>query len=360
MKKRVRIKDIADRAGVSTGTVDRVLHNRGNVAPQVKKKVMEVVEEMGYVRNRLASALAYNKNIQIATLLPRPEEDPYWEQTDSGMRRAMKAVQHYGLLSERYYFEYFDSQSFVHAAEQALEKQPDGLLFPPLFAREARWLLGQCENRSIPAVIINTDIQASSPLCYIGQDSYQSGVLGARLLDFGLNSGQSCCIMNLDPVTEEAHHLLDKEQGFKDYFAEKPEKRIEIIRKDFDGFNDQKKVRSFLQQLLKDSPSLSGIFVTNSRAHKIAGCLHEITDRNIKIVGFDLIADNLNYLKENKINFLINQNPADQGFLGVNSLFRHLILKEEVEKVQYLPLDIVVKENAEYYLKRPLTLEMMA
>ena len=50
MKKRVRIKDIADKAGVSTGTVDRVLHDRGRVAPNVKKRVLEVVDELGYER----------------------------------------------------------------------------------------------------------------------------------------------------------------------------------------------------------------------------------------------------------------------------------------------------------------------
>ena len=62
MAKRVRIKDIAERAGVSKGTVDRVIHNRGNVAPAVKQRVLEVMKELNYRPNILASALAYNKN----------------------------------------------------------------------------------------------------------------------------------------------------------------------------------------------------------------------------------------------------------------------------------------------------------
>ena len=359
MKKRIRIKDIADKAGVSTGTVDRVLHNRGNVAPDVKKKVLEVVEELGYERNILASALAYNRTESIAALLPEPGKDPYWNQINAGIQKALKAVRHYGLLVEPIYFDYFKPKSFVAKAKQVLKKKPDGILFPPMFADEARWLTKQCESQNIPTVIINTNIQGAPPLCYIGQDSYQSGVLGARLLDFGLSTGQITCILNLDFKTKAAQHLIDKERGFRDYFADNGNKNIEIIRKDFEKFDDPKQLHSFLKNLLNDLPSLSGIFVTNSRAYKIVDCLHEIAGRKIKIVGFDLIEPNLQYLRENKISFLINQNPFDQGFLGVKSFFRHLILKEEVKGIQYLPLDIVVKENAEYYLDQSSTAEIV-
>ncbi|MBK8562117.1 MAG: hypothetical protein IPN76_01915 [Saprospiraceae bacterium] len=52
------------------------------------------------------------------------------------------------------------------------------------------------------------------------------------------------------------------------------------------------------------------------------------------------------------IDFLINQNPVEQGYLGITCLFNHLLLKTTVEKVQYLPLDIVVTENVDYYLRR--------
>ena len=359
MKKKVTIKDIAIGAGVSTGTVDRVLHNRGNVADDVKKRVLEVVDELGYERNLLASALAYNRTLRIAILIPEPEKDPYWKQTDIGVQKAIKAVLHYGILTELFYFDLFDPTSFVDLAKQALEKKPNGILFPPMFLQEAQWLSEKCNELGIPTVFINTDIKEGSPLCYIGQDSYQSGVLGARLLNFGLNTEQTACILNLDFRTKAAHHLLDKERGFRDYFANNGNKNIQIIREDFEGFDDQNRLCSFLEKLLQEHPSLSGIFVTNSRTYKIVDCLNEITNRKIKIVGFDLIEANLKYLQENKISFLINQNPTEQGFQGIMSLFKHLILKEDVEKIQYLPLDIVVKENAEYYLKRHSSFEVV-
>lgn len=42
----IRIKDIAIKAGVSTGTVDRVIHDRGRVSDEVKAKVLKIIEEL--------------------------------------------------------------------------------------------------------------------------------------------------------------------------------------------------------------------------------------------------------------------------------------------------------------------------
>ena len=46
MAEKIRIKDIAERAGVSVGTVDRVLHKRPNVSESALKRVEKVLKEM--------------------------------------------------------------------------------------------------------------------------------------------------------------------------------------------------------------------------------------------------------------------------------------------------------------------------
>ncbi len=45
---RVTIQQIADRAGVSRGTVDRALNNRGRIAPEVAEKIRNIAKELGY------------------------------------------------------------------------------------------------------------------------------------------------------------------------------------------------------------------------------------------------------------------------------------------------------------------------
>jgi len=71
-KKNMRIKDIAKAAGVSVGTVDRVLHNRGKVSEDALKKVMEVLNKNEYKPNLIARMLGSNRSYRIVVLLPNP------------------------------------------------------------------------------------------------------------------------------------------------------------------------------------------------------------------------------------------------------------------------------------------------
>ncbi len=359
MNQRIRIKDIAEKAGVSTGTVDRVLHERGNVSSEAKVKVLKVMEELGYERNIIASTLAYNRVYRIGTLLPDIKSDPYWEQPFSGIERALKTVHHYGVSLEPHFFGLFDPQSFLHAAEKVLDNPPDAILFAPVFLKESYSLLKACHEKGIQIAMINTYVDNAGTLSYIGQDSYQSGFLAARLLHFGLNDGETAMLLNLEIGSHNAQHLIDKEKGFRDYFGQFPEQHIEIAKRDFEDFEDKKRLKGFLTDLLIAHSKLNGIFFTNSRAYKAVECLPLDVVQKIKIVGFDLIDQNIRHLRQNNIDFLINQNPVQQGYMGIITLVNFLVFKKPVEKLQYLPLDIVVTENVDYYLKRQEEFEIV-
>ncbi len=56
------INDVAEASGVTIGTVDRVLHERGEVSEKTREKVLRAVRELGYKPNVYASMLARNKS----------------------------------------------------------------------------------------------------------------------------------------------------------------------------------------------------------------------------------------------------------------------------------------------------------
>lgn len=57
----VTLQQIAEKAGVSRGTVDRALNDRGRIKPEVAEKIKKIAEEMGYQPNRAGRALAMTK-----------------------------------------------------------------------------------------------------------------------------------------------------------------------------------------------------------------------------------------------------------------------------------------------------------
>ena len=84
----VRIKDVAELAGVSVATVDRVLHKRGKISEKALAKVMEALEKTGYKPNLIASTLGSNRVFRIAAMIPDPALDDYWNQSGSGILKA--------------------------------------------------------------------------------------------------------------------------------------------------------------------------------------------------------------------------------------------------------------------------------
>jgi len=78
MDKKYTIKDIAELAGVSKGTVDRVLHQRGKVSDKAQESVEKILKEIDYQPNPIARNLKNNKVYRICVLLPDPKEDAYW------------------------------------------------------------------------------------------------------------------------------------------------------------------------------------------------------------------------------------------------------------------------------------------
>lgn len=345
----VRIKDIAIRANVSTGTVDRVLHNRGRVAQEVKEKVLKIIKELDYEPNLMARALGSNKNFRFAALIPDEQYDPYWSGPKTGVLKASRELKQFGIQVEQYPFNPYDVSAFVATARKITEEGVDGIFLSPIFYREVLPFLEHWKKENIPFVLFNTQIADHAPLSYIGQDSYQSGLLGAKLMHFGLTAPCTILIAHFDEDAGNAAHLSKKEEGFRNYFIQHQlETSHEVIKTDLDS-TDREAFSKHLDGIIDKLPDLKGIFITNSKAFAVADYLEDKQLDHIKVVGHDLLPENIKHLESGRISFLINQNPEGQGYWGVHQLANHLVFKKEVPALKYLPLDIVTRENVAYF-----------
>ena len=351
MNKRVRIKDIAEEAKVSRGTVDRVLHNRGKVAPDVVVKVKKAIENLGYSPNIFARTLANNKEYRIATLIPSSDRDVFWEQPQIGILRAYEATRDFGLIIQQFFFNMDHPESFVEEADKLICSKPDGILMATEFYRESIDFYNKVKALNIPLISFNTHLKELKKVGYIGQDSYQSGKLAGRLFDISIKSPAKILMLHLGTSVDNAMHIMDKEKGLSDYFEEREDKR-QIISEEFDSYQDADKLGRFLTQIFERHQGIEGIFVTNSRAHNLLNALNVIKHpEDLCIVGFDLIEENCAFLREGKINFLINQDPIRQGNLGFLTLADHLLFQKDEVSLTFLPLDVVMPENLDLYLK---------
>lgn len=347
------LKDIAMKAGVSVGTVDRVIHERGKVSIASKNKVLKVLKAFDYKPNLMARGLANKHNYKIAALIPHCKTDPFWQLPLNGINKAIDHVKSFGFSVDIYHFTDGVEKELLNVGMSIFEKDYHALLIAPIIIDEAELIFDRCEKENIPYIQINTLLPRDSDLflSYVGQDSYSSGKLAAKLLDFGTSEGDTLLILHLEKEVYNSQHLLQKEKGFRDYFKSKENKSVDVVQLTFHDLDAEDKKLNFIKFALQQYPKLSGVFITTSRLHRVIADFKKESKQQITFIGFDLIEENLKFLDNENDFFLINQNPTEQGYQGIITLYNHLLHKTKTPRTKYLPIDVVMKENASFYIQ---------
>lgn len=342
MDKKYTIKDIAELAGVSKGTVDRVLHRRGKVSDNAQKRVEKILKEIDYQPNPIARNLKNNKVYRICVLLPDPKEDAYWIPAVQGIKDAAKEFKPFGVLVDKFYYHPSNSSSFLEKSLEALQSSPDVLLMAPLFQKESLEVFKECQDQNVLVALFNNYIHTLDNGKFIGQDLFQSGRVAASLIDKLVDKTATAAIVHLDVEA----HMRQKEDGFKAYFKEK-EKSPNIQTFSLTT-SDKEVLKKSAADFLKTNSKISAIFITNSKAYLFIKAI-EYLSKDITIVGYDLLDENIKYLKEGKIDFLIHQKPKRQAYLGVGYLAEHFLFGTPIPEKNLLPIDIITPENVMYY-----------
>lgn len=348
MSKIIRIKDIAEMASVSMGTVDRVIHNRGKVSESALKKVMDVLEQINYQPNLIARTLSSSKTYRMAALLPDAELDPFWLSSIRGIQQGQTEHSQFGISISYHLFDPYSGDSFRDQAGQVLAAEPDGILLAPTLRQEALDFAEACQQQQIPLVCFNTYINELAPLAFIGQDLHQSGRLGAELMAMIASPG-TILVTHIGERVQNSAHIGAKETGFREFMQERKAGRFEVNTVQLEN-PASPDFKASLAHTLETHPQTRGIYVTTSKAHEIARTLSELGKTDVCLVGYDLIDENLTQLRQGTINILINQNSDRQGFLGISFLTDYLVFQKPIPALQYLPLSIVTRENLDSYL----------
>jgi LacI family transcriptional regulator len=347
-KDTVGIKEIAKLAGVSIGTVDRVLHNRGGVSQATKEKVLKIVQEAGYKKNIIASRLklAAKKKFRVAILIPEIKDDfSYWKLPQKGIQRAVEELKEQGISIEYFYFNFMFPLTFDEKREIIIAEKFDAIITVPFLEKECNTLLFEAKKHQIPVVFLDTERMLNQPANFIRQNSYNAGQVAARLLNGLVGEDGVYLVVNiLNPLGIQINNQ-QRERGFRDFFENNfKEKNIEIhtVNHPLDG---QLEIDIKTLRFLKEEKK-KGIFVTNARSFLLPKILEEYNISNTHIVGFDLNQSNLEYLKSGEISFLINQKPEYQGYSAIKGLYKFLTEKNNEDLNINIPVEIIVKENA--------------
>ncbi len=345
---KVRIKDIAAIANVSIGTVDRVIHNRGEVSSATREKIQKLLDEYDYKPDILASSLALKRKVRMAVVMPGSVNGhAFWELPSLGVKRAVDELSGYNISVETYYFDQFNRNDFLKCMKNFPFTEFDGVLFAPVFHEDSIAFVKSCEKKNLPVVLFNSLLEEAPYSSFVGQDAYHSGYVAAKLISFGLEHKRDVAIVNMSARTDHYAHIINREKGFRNFFEVHSDRLDNLVTIDLNGVDDER-----LKEKLDETFGtyrIGGLFVTNSRVYKVAEYLAERGSMGVRLVGFDLLPGSIEYLKRDYIDFLISPKPEEPAFKGLHPLFNLVAFHREPERKQFMPIDIITRENLHYY-----------
>jgi LacI family transcriptional regulator len=348
--KKARIKDIANLAGVSIGTIDRVLHNRGEVAEKTKEKVQMILKETNYTPNLMAQVLKSKKRFHLVSLLPEPtESNAFWKKHPLGMIRAIAELDPFPVTLSQVTFDMQSEDDFVMKTLTVMEHKPDGILLAPIFKTESIAFCLRLYKEKIPFVFIDGFIENTDFLAYIGEDIFQSGRVAAQLIDMVTSVHGNILVVTIAKNIQNVLHLNSRTQGFLSYFEKSGKNKGKKITLNIPDPSTES-IRIAIDKVFKTNPGIESIFITGSKSYLIALYLEDRGLKSINLVGYDLLDMNVMYLKSGITRFLIGQRPEEQTYKGVKKLFEFLSMHKIPDKIEYLPVDVVTSENVDFFL----------
>lgn len=322
--KRPTIQTVAERAGVSRGTVDRVLNNRSYVSAEVRARILKAIEETGYVPVRQARSAEESKDyppLRLGVLLPN-WTGPFKTEVSAGIAEARRELAPYRVEIRVCVCETDLPVECIEHLDALVEWGAQGIALCALNDILIETKVGELADRGIPCITLNSDLPDSRRLCFVGQDYTKSGRIAAELLSKCVPHDARILAMvgNL-----EYHGHRTRLDGFCARMHELgyAATQIEIT----ETYNNYRLTCDKVRQALHDTPDLAAIYMAN---RSVTGCTDALrqagmTDR-VRVVAHDLSARTKLLLQEGSLDFTITQDMYRQGYLPL-ILLRDLLHK---------------------------------
>lgn len=335
------IKEIAELAGVSRGTVDRVLNHRGSVNEKTAQKVLEIARALNYKPNPAGLALAAQKRTLKLGVIICPTSNLFFAEILQHVKTKSEELGCYN-CSVLIRQVAFNDQMQLDAINSLIAEGIHGLALCPVNTQLIRNKIEELTNMGIPVVTYNTDLSDSHRVAYVGSDYFRCGETSAGLMRL-MTHGQ----INVGIVTGSADVLCHTERiaGFTKVINENSP-HIHIV--DTVYCNDDE-IESYeqTQKLLKQHPEINALLFTAGGVY--GGCraikAMELTG-HLSIFTFDAVTFFPSLLEDGTILTSICQHPEIQGRKPLEILF-NLLTSGELPDKEYLytGIDIRIKEN---------------
>ena len=323
------IKDVARLAGVSIGTVDRVVHNRGKVSVRNQQAVQSAIDSLGYRPSRIASALVKRRSgIKIGVCISDVESE-FWAEAKHGVQLARESLLPFGVevldvCTNSYHFA--DQKM---AIQQLLAQGVNALILLPLQGKSSQ--LDALIPPEIPYATVIEDTPDSRRLFHVGPDNHGMGLLAGRLTSLYIGPGIRCVIL---AANRNMFGTQDRICGFEEFLAKHDPSSTVLdicdISLDSERIGYQN-IYDMAEEQMKKHPDMNAFFVTNGLTQWAAAAVKNNKKQGkIQVFGFERTEMTATFIHEGIISATICQGPTQQWYNAIQIMNSYLAGEREI------------------------------
>ncbi|MBU3843873.1 MAG: LacI family DNA-binding transcriptional regulator [Candidatus Anaerobiospirillum pullicola] len=337
---KVTVKSLAQAAGVSRGTVDRVLHNRGAVKEDVAKRVRMLAKELGYVPNRAGRALAaYKTPIKIGALMPSVG-NAFYQEIMEGINAAQNEFLDLGLEVVLREVEGFDEKVHLDSIDYLLEQGCKGLCLATVNTDLVRDRINELHDRGMPVVLLNTDIENTRRLCYVGSDYLTAGATCAGML--ALTRQDKLHIL----IVTGSRLILGHNLRIKGFEEELKRQQIDYEIVDIvESFDSDIRSQKVTFQMLQEHPDINCVYIAGAAVQGVGAALIANGNKDIFAIGFDELYSTKQLVTAGIIKFVVCQQPQRQGYHAIKRAYQAVAGQLGTEVPDFIT-DTIIKIRA--------------
>jgi LacI family transcriptional regulator len=337
---RSRITDLARLAGVSTATVDRVLHERGNVRPATAQRVLRAAAELQYLPEADLWRALQPPPMELAFLLPAGS-NRYLQRLGETVKSATAALAPYNVRCRAHFIDSFEPAR-VAAALRRHGRKADGLAFMALEHPRVQQTVDELAEQGVPVVTLISDLWPSRREAYVGLDNMAAGRTAASLIGRFLGPRRGPVGMIAGSLAYRAHK--EREIGFMRLIREQfPHLQVVDAREGRD--ETETNYRQTLA-LLRQHPDLVGLYNIGGGAEGVGRALQERrSGERAVFVAHGLTSDTRALLIDGTLDVVINQDPQTMILNSVRIFTNLRDGRRATAGVEPVRISLVLREN---------------
>lgn len=334
-------KDLAQAAGVSLATVDRVLNGRPGVREETIRAVNNAIDQIGFVRNLSAANLARGRSYRFVFLLPR-QGDQFLEALVERIEEARAGVAGDSVVVS--YVRAFEENPHQIAGMIAGQKADavDGVVIMAPESPQVRDAIERLVERSVKVVQLVSAQSLEHTVDFVGIDNCAAGATAARLV--GRFSGAVHGKVLILAETMNARDSLERRFGF-DHVLTRDYPGLEALPST-ETHGEQDRAIQVVGNAFRSHPDIVAAYILGSEARAPLEALRKNRDlRGMVVVAHERTHYTEVALAMGQLDAVIAQDPGHLVRSAIRLLRARCDNREPIASQERVRIDILIKEN---------------